>query len=68
MSYDYGWTVVKCNSDECGADAILQGYEFFRTEGEALSFLANVRDDDPKYGNGWTTLRVSMWRSEEVAA
>ena len=67
-NYDYGWTVVECNPDERGADSVLQAYEFFRTEGEALSFLAAARDDDPKYGNGWTTLRVSVWRSAEVAA
>lgn len=66
--YEYGWTVVECNPDERGADAVLGAMEFFRTEGEALDFLANVRDDDPETGNGWTVLRVSVWSSQEVAA
>jgi hypothetical protein len=42
--------------------------EFFRTEAEALAFLANVRDDDPITGNGWTTLCVRVWNPKEVAA
>jgi hypothetical protein len=66
--YNYGWTVVQCNPDERGADAVLGAMEFFLTEAEALAFLANVRDDDPTTGNGWTTLCVRVWNPNEVAA
>ena len=68
MSYDYGWTVVECDPDERGADAVLGAMEFFFTEAEALAFLANVRDDDPITGNGWTTLCIRLWNPKEVAA
>lgn len=52
------WAVVKCDPDERGADAIIKSYGVFTSEDEALEFLAEVRDDDPENGNGWTTLEV----------
>ena len=67
-NYEYGWTVVECNPDERGADAVLGAMEFFRTEAEALAFLADVRDDDPTTGNGWTTLCVRVWSPKEATA
>lgn len=66
--FEYGWTVVECDPNERGADAVLGAMEFFRTEGEALDFLAIVRDDDPETGNGWTVVRVSVFQTEKAAA
>ena len=58
MTHQKYWTVVQC--DECvGADAIITAYGLFTSEEEALDLLANMRDDDPETGNGWTTVRIS---------
>lgn len=65
--WEYGWTLVQCDPKECGADAIIGAVAFFRTEGEALDFLADMRDDDPETGNRWTTLRIQVWSRKEVA-
>lgn len=66
--WEYGWTLIQCDPEERGADAIIRAVAFFRTEGEALDFLADVRDDDPETGNGWTILRVQVWSRKGVAA
>jgi hypothetical protein len=52
------WTVVECEPNQRGADAIIRSYGVFASEDEALDFLAEIRDDDPVTGNGWTTLAI----------
>jgi len=66
--HEHGWTVIECLPDERGADAVIGALGFFGTEAEALAFLADVRDDDPDRGDGWTIIPVRMFQSGKVAA
>ena len=52
------WTVIECNPDERGADALVGARGLFRTEEEALAYLAEIRNDDPDTGDGWTTCPI----------
>ena len=45
-----------------GADAVTGVWGPFDTEQEALDFLADIRDDDPERGNGWSYMEV--WNPE----
>ena len=58
MKYQKYWTVIQCDHECKGADAIVSAYGLFTSEEEALDLLANIRDDDPEAGNGWTTVRI----------
>lgn len=53
------WTVIKCDPSQKGADAVIECFGLFYTEDEALDFLADVRDDDPETGDGWTRVEIS---------
>lgn len=66
--YEHGWTVVECNPNERGADAIIGAFEVFYREEDALEFLANIRDDDPEMGNGWTTVRLRIFSARYEGA
>lgn len=52
------WTVVECNPDERGADAVFGARGLFSTEEDALAYLADIRNDDPDTGDGWTTCAI----------
>ena len=52
------FVIIECNPDERGADSVLGVWGMFYTEDEVLDALANMRDDDPEYGNGWTYMDV----------
>lgn len=54
------WAVVECVPEERGADAVKRAYGLFDTEQEALDMLAEMRDDNPDTGDGWTTTPVHM--------
>jgi hypothetical protein len=59
--YEHGWTVVECYPNEKGADAIFRVYGVWRTEEEALDYLAECRDDDGAAdGDAWTTVRIRV--------
>lgn len=60
MDSDLKWTVVECSPDQTGADAVRRAYGLFATEDDALAFLADIRDDNPDTGDGWTTAEVRM--------
>lgn len=59
------WCIVQCDPDESGADSVRQVIGLFDTEDEALDILANIRDDDPDTGDGWTYMPII--NMEEIA-
>jgi hypothetical protein len=53
--------VVECYPNEKGADAIFRAHGVWRTEEEALDYLAECRDDDGAAdGDAWTTVRIRV--------
>lgn len=58
--YEHGWTVIECDPNERGADAIIQAHGIWRTADEALNYLADCRDDDGDTGDGWTMVRIQV--------
>lgn len=54
------WTVVECNPDERGADALFGARGLFSTEEEAIVYLTDIRNDDPETGDGWTTCPITV--------
>lgn len=55
------WTVIECDPKGQGADAPVSTYGVFGTEEEALAYLADVRNDNPDTGNGWTTVPIVIF-------
>jgi hypothetical protein len=53
-----GWIVVQCDPSECGADSVMRCFGVFDSEDVAAKMLADIRDDDPDFGDGWTCVEV----------
>lgn len=52
------FVIIRTIPEWHGADCIAGVLGPFESEDEALEVLAEVRDDDPEYGNGWTYMEV----------
>lgn len=52
------FTIIECNPDERGSYSVLGVWGLFATEEEALDVLADMRDDDPETGDGWTYMEI----------
>ena len=52
------FVIIRTLPEWRGADCIASVLGPFDSEDEALEALAEVRDDDPEYGNGWTYMEV----------
>ena len=52
------FVIVCCDPDEYGADSVRSVYHGGDTLEETLEILAEMRDDDPEYGKGYTYMEV----------
>jgi hypothetical protein len=53
------FVIIECDPNDRGADAIIGVYGVVATEESAQMLLADMRDDDPNTGNGWTYMEVN---------